>query len=386
MDRRPDIDWLRVIAFGGLVLYHSSMAWSGWEWHINAPESLPWLAPPMHFVSRWRIPLIYMISGAAIMLALGHRTAGAFAMDRVRRLLIPLVFGILFICPPQQYIELVHLGQFKGSFIEWLPQAWSGVHPWGNLTWNHLWFVGYVLILTFVLLPVFLWMRTPGGKQAQDTTARLLGPVGHWVSIVPVIASITWLSPISQMRGMFYGDPHGVFMAALLMLYGAFVFCTPAMLARLNRQRWFSLAVGIGAYTALVLVVYDAPPDTHVRVLGLPVSAPLTGLNLMAWLFAVIGFGNRHLTARPKFLNAATEMVYPFYILHQTVTVIAVYYLLAWKVPALPAFLTTVFVTFVGTWLLCVFAVQPWPWVRPLFGMKPLEARRPALPASRTAL
>src|SRR5690242_18084155 len=102
MDRRPDIDWLRVIALGVLVLYHSAMAWSGLEWHINAPESLPWLAPPMHFVSRWRIPLIYMISGAAIMLALGHRTAGAFAMDRVRRLAIPLLFGILFICPPQQ--------------------------------------------------------------------------------------------------------------------------------------------------------------------------------------------------------------------------------------------------------------------------------------------
>jgi hypothetical protein len=161
-------------------------------------------------------------------------------------------------------------------------------------------------------------------------------------------------------------------MAALLLLYGAFVLCTPIMLARLNRQRWLSLAVGIGAYTALEVLVYSAPPDVHVRVLGLPVSAPLTALNLMAWVFAVIGFGNRYLTMRPKFLNTATEMVYPFYILHQTVTVIAVYYLLSWKVSPLPAFLTTVFVTFVGTWLLCVFAVRPWPWMRPLFGMKPL--------------
>lgn len=386
MDRRPDLDWLRVLAFGLLVLYHSGMAWSGWEWHINAAASLPWLAAPMHFLNRWRIPLIYMISGGAIMLALGRRTPGAFAIDRVKRLLIPLLFGILIVIPPQVYIERVHKGQFKGTFLEWLPQAWSGVIPTGNLTWNHLWFVGYVLILTFVLLPVFLWLRTQAGQTAQDTIARLLGPAGHWVMAVPVVASITWLSPISQMRGMFYGDPHGVFMAALLLIYGAFVFCTPRMLERLDRQRWFSLAVGVAAYAALALLVYSAAPDTRVRVLGLPVTAPLTALNLMAWLFAVIGLGKHYLTMRPRFLDGATELVYPFYILHQTVTIIAVYYLLSWEVPPLPAFLLTVLATFVGSALICAWLVRPWPWIRPLFGMKPLPARRAALPASTTAL
>ena len=48
----------------------------------------------------------------------------------------------------------------------------------------------------------------------------------------------------------------------------------------------------------------------------------------MAWLFAIMGFANRHLTRRPAFLAEATEAVYPFYMLHQTVTVIAVYWLL----------------------------------------------------------
>jgi hypothetical protein len=386
MNRRPDLDWLRNIAFGLLILYHSGMAWSGWQWHINAPESLPWLAAPMHFLNRWRIPLIYMVSGGAIMLALGQRTSGAFAIDRVRRLLIPLVFGILVIIPPQVYIERLYARQFTGSFLEWLPQAWSGLPPKGNLTWNHLWFVGYVLILTFVLLPVFLWLRTPAGQAAQDRTARLMGPVGHWLMAVPIVASITWLSPISQWRGLFYGDPHGIAMAALLLLYGAFVFNTPRMMATLNRQRWLSLAVGVLAYAALEALVSHAPPGSRVRVLGLPVSAPLSAINLMAWLFTVIGFANRYLTMRPRFLAAATELVYPFYILHQTVTIITVYWLLTWKVPALPAFLLTVLSTFVVSALICAVAVRPWPWVRPLFGMKPLAPKPAALPASTAAL
>ncbi len=29
--RRADLDWLRVIAFGLLILYHAGMAWSGWS-------------------------------------------------------------------------------------------------------------------------------------------------------------------------------------------------------------------------------------------------------------------------------------------------------------------------------------------------------------------
>src|SRR5689334_15838194 len=129
MERRADLDWLRVIAFGLLVLYHSGLAWAGWPWHITSGETLPWVSASLRFLSRWRMPLIFMVSGGAIMLALGQRTTGAFAIDRVKRLLIPLVFGVLIIIPPQEYIEQHASGRFPGSFIDWLPQAWSGVHP-----------------------------------------------------------------------------------------------------------------------------------------------------------------------------------------------------------------------------------------------------------------
>jgi glucans biosynthesis protein C len=387
MNRRPDLDWLRVIAFGLLILYHSGMAWSGWEWHINSSESLPWLREAMRFTNRWRIPLIYMVSGGAIVLALGQRPPSAFALDRVRRLLLPLVFGILVIVPPQVYIERLYLGQFAGSFIDWLPQAYVGIYPAGNLSWNHLWFVGYVLILTFVLLPVFLWARTPHGLALQARLAALMSATGlHWLMTVPLAASILLLAPYSHNVNRFIGDWHGDVTAALLLLYGGFVFGTPQMLATLNRQRWFSFAVAVAVYVALDVLVFRAPPGSHVRVLGLPVFAPLSAINTVAWLFAFIGLANHHLTTRPRFLVRATELVYPFYMIHQTVTVITVYWLLKRGVPALPGYALTVLSTFGVTWLICAGAVRPWPWVRPLFGMKPSGPEPAALPASTTAL
>jgi hypothetical protein len=184
----------------------------------------------------------------------------------------------------------------------------------------------------------------------------------------------------------FIGDWHGIATAALLLLYGGFVYGTPQMLATLNRQRWISLAVAVAAFAALDLLVFHAAAGSRVRVLGVPIFAPLSAINTIAWLFAFIGLANRYLRRRPRFLVEATELVYPFYMIHQTVTVITVYWLLQLAVAPVPAYLLTVLATFGGTWLICAWFVRPWPWIRPLFGLKPLAAKPAALPASTTGL
>ena len=172
----------------------------------------------------------------------------------------------------------------------------------------------------------------------------------------------------------------------VLLLYGGFVYGTPQVLATLNRQRWLSLAVAVAAFVALDLLVFHAAPGARVRVFGAPVFAPLSAINTMAWPFAFIGLANHYLQRRPRFLVEATELVYPFYMIHQTVTVITVYWLLQLEVAPVPAYLLTVLSTFGVTWLICAGGVRPWPWVRPLFGLKPLTPRPAALPASITGL
>ena len=58
------------------------------------------------------------------------------------------------------------------------------------------------------------------------------------------------------------------------------------------------------------------------------------------------------------------------YLLHQTATVIAVYWLLTMGVPPVAGFFAAIVATFVGTWAIYAGLVRPWRWVRPLFGMK----------------
>lgn len=369
--RRADLDWLRVLAFGLLILYHAGMAWSGWSWHLTSPDSIDWLREAMRFTNRWRMPLLFVVSGAAIMLALGARTPGAFVADRLKRLLLPLAFGMVVLVPPQVYLERLWRGQFTGSFLEWLPQAFDGTYPAGNTSWHHLWFLAYVLVLTLVLLPVFLWARGAGGRSALASAGRLAAGTGlQWAMVLPLAASILWLAPVSHNTNGLVGDWHGLFYYGVLLLYGAFLYGSADLLAALAWQRYLSLAIGAAAFATLHAVFFGGEVRPVVPPGMRPAYALLSAINTMAWLFAIIGFGRRHLTRRPAFLAEATEAVYPFYLLHQTVTVIVVYGLLTLRVPPVAGFLLAVLGTFFFTWAIYAGLVRPWRPIRPLFGLK----------------
>ncbi|MPZ33175.1 MAG: acyltransferase family protein [Rhodospirillales bacterium] len=371
-DRRPDLDWLRVLAFGLLIAYHAGMAWSGWSWHLTSIDSIDCLREGMRFVNRWRMPLLFVVSGAAIALALGSRRPRTFVLDRVRRLLVPLVFGMIVIVPPQIYLERLHRGQFTGSFFDWLPQAFQGgPYPDGNVSWHHLWFLAYVLVLTFAALPYFLWARSERGRATLEKAGHLAARFGlQWLMVLPLAASILWLAPISYNTNGLIGDWHGLVYYGALLLYGAFLFGSPELLAALNRQRWLSLAVGVVAYAMLYGLFIDGAVRPVITDADRPDYALVSAMNTMAWLFAIVGFANRHLTRRPAFLSEATEAVYPFYILHQTVTVVAVYWLLQIGAPPVAGFILVILATVMATSAIYFGLVRPLWFLRPLFGLK----------------
>ena len=371
VERRADLDWLRVSAFSLLILYHAGMAWSGWSWHLTSSDSIDWLREGMRFLNRWRMPLIFVVSGAAIMLALGTRSPAAFARDRLRRLLVPLVFGMVVLVPTQVYLERLYRGQFHGSFLDWLPQAFAGVYPAGNMSWHHLWFLAYVLVLTFVLLPCFLWARSARGRAAHARAASVVARTGlQWLMPLPLAAAILWLAPISHNTNGLIGDWFGLVYYGVLLLYGAFLFGSPALLAALNRQRFLSLAIGVAAYAVLYVFFVDGSVRPVISPEDRAAYALLSAFNTMAWLFAILGFANRYLTRRPAFLAEATEAVYPFYMLHQTVTVIAVYWLLEIGAPPVAGFILAALATFLGTSAIYLSVVRPLWFIRPFFGLK----------------
>src|SRR5690554_6223487 len=139
--RRYELDWLRVFVFSLLILYHTGMFFVPWGWHIKNNIIYEGLVWPMLFVNQWRLPILFVISGMGTYFSIRKRDSGGYALERLGRLGLPLVVGMLLVVPPQVYLERISTGAFRGSFFDFWPRhAFTGSYPDGNLSWHHLWF------------------------------------------------------------------------------------------------------------------------------------------------------------------------------------------------------------------------------------------------------
>ena len=127
--RRHDIDALRALAFALLILYHGCMlyvAGEDWDWHLKSTHLAEWLQVPMLFVNRWRMDLIFLISGLSVHFLLRGPQPGSFIARRSWRLLLPLVFGCLVIVPVQPYVQGIANGAVEPGYLQFLGDYFGG--------------------------------------------------------------------------------------------------------------------------------------------------------------------------------------------------------------------------------------------------------------------
>src|SRR5580692_2520770 len=100
-ERRVDLDWVRIAAFGLLIFYHVGMLYVSWGFHIKSVHRVTALEPLMLVLNPWRLALLFLVSGVATRFMLRKSALGSLLRARSARLLIPLAFGMLVIVPPQ---------------------------------------------------------------------------------------------------------------------------------------------------------------------------------------------------------------------------------------------------------------------------------------------
>ncbi len=92
-------------------------------------------------------------------------------------------------------------------------------------------------------------------------------------------------------------------------------------------------------------------------------------LNRWLWIVMVLGWGHHYLNRPFKWLPYATEAVYPWYILHQTITVVAGYQLSKLALGPVIEPILVLGVTIGGCLALHEFVIRRTPILRPLFGL-----------------
>ena len=87
VQRRYDLDWLRVLAFSGVFFYHCSRFFNSADWNIKNAQTSPVIDIITGLFDLWGMPLIFAISGASIFFALRPGGATRFVRERGLRLL-----------------------------------------------------------------------------------------------------------------------------------------------------------------------------------------------------------------------------------------------------------------------------------------------------------
>ncbi len=386
-NRRHDIDALRVLVFGLLILYHVGMFYvADWNWHVKSAYQSETLQLFMRFVNQWRMPLLFLISGIASSFLFSKLGAGGFAGSRSRRLLIPLLFGMAVVVLPQAYYEARFRGAVEPGYWRFLVHYFT-FQPWPEgafagseigVTWMHLWYLPYLLCYSLAFVPIAVWLK----RQGQGAQARLLRLRGFWLIVLPTVPLIVYANTLFPIYGgtnhALINDWYGHALFFTFFAYGYLIAADPGIWAEIRRLRWWTLGLALFCYWLMRIPGDDIPP----RLEGLAslLSTPVIMFNRWLWILTVLGWSYTLLNRPYRWLPYANEAVYPWYILHQTITVWIGFHVARYSLGPVAEPIIVVGVTLLGCLLLHECLIRRSRWLRPLFGLKAIDRARQHAP------
>jgi hypothetical protein len=356
-----------------VFLFHIGMFFNSFGWHIKNPQRITGLDPIMAYLHTWRMPLLFLVSGVGTYFALGKRSVGQFAGERSRKLLIPLVFGMFFIVPPQVYVEK---HEQYGSFLNFIPHITEGSYPVGNFSWHHLWFVLYLFICAMAAIPFILVLRSKIGDHIYKVLERFSSVKGFFflLAIPLFISQILLLPYFPEETHALVDDWAYICLSFLFFLYGYILLSNKLLIRNLIAQRRIYAAVAL-ALSALFFVDWYHSIDPWVsntaQVFLLTVAEITIAL-------ALISYAAKYLNRDHPWRRHLNEAIYPFYILHQTVIIVWAYFLIDTAMPAGLKALVLTALSFVTIVTIYVLLIRPFKLTRLLFGMH-VKNRKPVI-------
>lgn len=377
MERHYGIDWLRIGAFGLLIFYHIGMVFVPWPFQVKTAHPLIWTEIPMFLTSPWRLTLLFVVSGYASR-ALIAKSPGiaAFLRRRSGRLLLPLLFGMAVIVPPQTWIEVTTQHGYAHGFARfWLHDYFRFGTMYGIVmpTWNHLWFIAYLWVYTALLSLAAL---LPGANRTQALFDRAFS--GWRALVIPalyfILLEAVLFHRIEDTHDLFGdGVAHLRYIPAFLFGFG--LAGSPTVMAALARHWKPAAALAIACYATIATLLIVYPDFSFTSVSVTTIYRVVRHGETWTAIAALIGVAESFWNHDHRWRATLAEATFPFYIIHQTVIVLVGGALLAVHVSPLAEFAILVTTTITGCWAFYLGGRKV-AWLRPLIGLR--VAQRPA--------
>ncbi|OYU68567.1 MAG: acetyltransferase [Alphaproteobacteria bacterium PA2] len=368
-NRRADIDWIRVAAFGLLILYHVGLVYAPWDWHVHSRYTFEPLRYAALVTNPWRLTLLFFVSGVALRFMSRRRAPGEVLKARLARLAPPFFFGVLVLVPPQSWIEAMDKGSWNQGLWAWWLSEFSPAGFADGIPLNHIWFVLYISVYSLIIVGLLALPRLQAGLEAAFI--RVFS--GWRLLVIPII----YLAVARQLLFARFGlsnhltaDWYNHAASFGVFLLGFQLALRDEVWANFERLRWLFLATAVSALPALI--VLEADPNAMTEHGGL-LKNLVFAIDQWATIGAILGFASLHIrNSDGPLLRYLTDAVFPCYLAHQTLLVVAIWVLKPMQLPvAAEAFL---FLTFtLGGSLLVYEIVRRIGPIRPLWGLKPFS-------------
>lgn len=376
MERHYGLDWLRIGAFGLLILYHIGMVFVPWGFQVKTAQPLAWVEIPMFLTSPWRLTLLFLVSGyASRALVAKSRDLCAFFRSRTSRLLWPLLFGMIVVVPPQTWVELTTQHGYGRSFAEFLAFDYFRFGALDGIimpTWNHLWFVAYLWLYTGLLtLGAVLFGRFRMQWLFDQVFAgwRALALPAAYLLLLEVVL----FQQVEDTHDLF-GDGVAHLRYVPAFLFGFGLAGSPAVLASFARHWRIAATVAFCCFLLIAGLLLRWPdfrfPDSIVVLWTYRISRHLETWTAIA---ALVGIAEQYWNRDNRWRGVLAEATFPFYIVHQTIIVVVEGWLLPLRLGASAEFAILLMSTVAGCWAFYAGG-RRLAWLRPLIGLRPRPA------------
>jgi peptidoglycan/LPS O-acetylase OafA/YrhL len=397
VERRPELDAIRLVVVLGLVFFHAALVFDTRDdYYIkNAQNSdLPTILAGFAVV--WAMPALFLIAGFGAWQSLRRRGPGRFAVERLLRLGVPLVFATLTIIPVPVWLRLRAADPgYHESYLQFLRRFFDVHLEWSNFPFvvqgelfetGHLWFV--VLLLTFALMltPFVAWLPGERAGRVRDAIASAVGRRG--VVLLPAIP-VALANAAFGMEEGYAGWSRWAYL--LFFVYGFVLAGDERFRAAMRRDAVLAAVVGVALFLPVGPLLLAAGGDPMLDMTPLALLARvLFGAAGWCWLVGILGLLDRRRSVRAsrsvpgpgrsRWYGYLALAALPVYVLHQPILVVVGYVVIQWDAPSIVKYLAIVAGSFVLIFAVYDLLVRRTRVTRFLFGVR--EPRTaPAVPA-----
>jgi hypothetical protein len=379
------VDWLRVLAVLVLFPFHAAQIFNEAPFYVKDVSTSLVIMGLSDFIYQWHMPLFMFLAGIGSYYALRFRSGKEYLLERLKRLLVPLIFGTLVLIPLVTYIRMFgdpekvwHSGfsqnaisGFDKGFLEYYPDFFNGIYPNGNFEWGHLWFLAYLFTFSLIALPVFLYLKSEKGSWVIEFLKKVVQKQGGiFLFFIPVALIEVLLRHAYPNMQNLISDWANFLMFITVFIFG-YIIASDNKFGEAIDRHW-KTALTIGLFIAIALsILYAAKIHTGLNesadyILGMI----LRGVCIWFCLIGFLGFGKRFLHRGGRLINYAREAALPVYVLHLPIIVIVGFYLTRLDWSTLAKYLFITILSFAFTVLLYEIVVRRLNVMRLFLGLK----------------